>query len=45
MLMLLSSQLTVEDSVLFEEMGDLESQEEDYPKRILWYKPGFAGGD
>jgi hypothetical protein len=25
-------------------MGDLESQEEDDPKRILWYKPtGFLG--
>ena len=29
----------VEDSVLREEMGALESQEEDAPKRILWYKP------
>ena len=35
---------TVEDSVLCVEMGDLESQEEDDPKRILWYKPiGFLG--
>jgi hypothetical protein len=29
---------TVEDSVLRTEMGDLESQEEDVPKRILWFK-------
>ncbi len=29
---------TVEDSVRTE-MGDLESQEEHAPKRILWYKP------
>ena len=35
---------TVEDSVLRAEMGALESQEEDAPKRILWYKPmGFLG--
>ncbi len=31
--------VTVEDSVLCVEMGALESQEEDAPKRILWYKP------
>ena len=29
---------TVEDSVLRPEMGVLESQEDDDPKRILWYK-------
>ena len=26
------------------EMGDLESQEEDAPRRVLWYKP-MTGGD
>jgi hypothetical protein len=30
---------TVEDSVLRTEMTDLESQEEDVPKRILFFKP------
>ena len=30
---------TVEDSVLRTEMADLESQEEDAPKRILFFKP------
>jgi hypothetical protein len=36
--------VTVEDSVLRTEMGALESQEEDAPKRVLWYKPlGFLG--
>ena len=31
---------TVNDSVLRTEMGDLESQEEeDDPKRVLWYNP------
>ena len=30
---------TVEDSVLRTEMGDLQSQEEDAPKSVLWYKP------
>ena len=30
---------TVEDCVLRAKMGALESQEEDAPKRILWYKP------
>jgi hypothetical protein len=30
---------TVEDSVLRTEMVDLESQEEDAPKRILFFKP------
>ena len=30
---------TVEDSVLRTEMSDLESQEEDVPKRILFFKP------
>jgi hypothetical protein len=30
---------TVEDSVLRTEMTSLESQEENDPKRILWYKP------
>jgi hypothetical protein len=30
---------TVEDSVLRTEMAALESQEEDAPKRILFYKP------
>jgi hypothetical protein len=35
---------TVEDSALRAEMGSLESQEEDTPKRVLWYKPvGFLG--
>ena len=29
---------TVEESVLRTEMADLESQEEDTPKRILFYK-------
>jgi hypothetical protein len=30
---------TVEDSVLRTEMVSLESQEEDAPNRIIWYKP------
>ena len=30
---------TAEDSTLRTEMGDLESQEEDAPKPVLWYKP------
>ncbi len=30
---------TVEESVLQMVMGDLESQEEDDPKRILFFKP------
>jgi hypothetical protein len=30
---------TVEDSVLWTEIADLESQEEDAPKRILFFKP------
>ncbi len=30
---------TVEDSVLRTEMTDLESQEEDDPNRILFFKP------
>jgi hypothetical protein len=30
---------TVEDSVLKTEMAGLESQEEDAPKRILFFKP------
>ena len=30
---------TAEDSVLRTELGDLESQEEDAPKRTLWYTP------
>ncbi len=30
---------TVEDSVLRTEMAGLESQEEDAPKRILFFKP------
>jgi hypothetical protein len=30
---------TAEDSVLRTEMASLESQEEDAPKRILWFKP------
>ena len=29
----------VEDSVLLTEMTNLESQEEDAPKRVLWFKP------
>ena len=46
--LLLHSQLrivtTVEDSALRTEMGALESQDEDAPKRILWYNPlGFLG--
>jgi len=31
--------VTVEDSVLQTEMAGLESQEEDVPKRILFFKP------
>ena len=41
-LSLLSQQcivVTVEDSVLRTEMTGLESQEEDDPKRILFFKP------
>ena len=30
---------TVEDSVLHTEMENLESEEEDDPRRVLWYKP------
>ena len=30
---------TVEDSVLHTEMDNLESEEEDAPRRVLWYKP------
>ena len=30
---------TVEDSVLRTEMENLESQEEDTPRRVLWFKP------
>jgi hypothetical protein len=30
---------TVEESVLGTEMAGLESQEEDAPKRVLFYKP------
>ena len=30
---------TFEDSVLRTEMGSLESQEEDAPRRVLWFKP------
>ncbi len=30
---------TAVDSVLPTEMGSLEPQEEDSPKRVLWYKP------
>jgi hypothetical protein len=30
---------TVEESVLRTEMASLESQEEDAPKRVLFYKP------
>ena len=30
---------TVEDSVLRTEMENLESEEEDAPRRVLWYKP------
>jgi hypothetical protein len=30
---------TAVDSVLRTEMGSLEPQEEDAPKRVLWYKP------
>ena len=34
----------VKDSTLCTEMGDLESQEEDDPKGILWNNPlGFLG--
>ncbi len=35
---------TVEDSVLRTEMGDLESQEEDAPKSVSWYKPKTSCG-
>ena len=35
---------TVEDSVLRTEMGDLESQEEDDPKSVSWYKPKTSCG-
>ena len=36
--------VTIEDSTLGVEMGDLESQDEDSPKRVLWYKTlGFLG--
>ena len=36
--------VTVEDSILCVEMDALDPQEEDVPKRILWYKPlGFLG--
>ena len=31
--------VTVEESVLKTEMADLESQEEDDPKRLLFFKP------
>ncbi len=35
---------TVEDSVLRTEMTGLESQEEDAPKRLLFFKPmGWLG--
>ncbi len=35
---------TVEDSVLKTEMTGLESQEEDDPKRLLFFKPmGYLG--
>ena len=35
---------TVEESALRVEMGTLESQEEDAPRRFLWYTPmGFLG--
>jgi hypothetical protein len=30
---------TVEDSVLRTEMASLESQEEDAPGRVLWFRP------
>jgi hypothetical protein len=30
---------TVEHSVLRTEMENLESQEEDAPRRVLWFKP------
>ena len=36
---------TVEDSVLRTEMAGLESQEEDAPKRILFFKPMLARAD
>jgi hypothetical protein len=36
--------VTVEDSYLRPEMGDLESQEEETPQRVLWYNHlGFLG--
>jgi hypothetical protein len=35
---------TVEDSVLRTEMTDLESQEEDDPKCILFFKPMIGWG-
>ena len=31
--------VTVEDCVLWTEMVSLETQEEDAPRRILWFKP------
>jgi hypothetical protein len=30
---------TVDDSLLRTEMENLESQEEDAPRRVLWFKP------
>ena len=33
------SVVTFEDSVLHTEMENLESEEEDAPRRVLWYKP------
>ena len=36
---------TVEESVLRTEMAGLESQEEDAPKRVLFFKPMLAGAD
>ncbi len=36
--------VTVEDSTLRVETSVLESQEEDTPKRTLWYKPLHESG-
>ena len=37
--------VTVEDCVLWTEMVSLETQEEDAPRRILWFKPmSWLGG-
>ena len=35
---------TVEDSVLRTEMENFESEEDDNPRRVLWYKPHELAG-